>query len=332
MPQRHVTRIQTSSLLNRRRRVDWPLILGQAAPGKPGPDLPRPRVVERNVRGQLAALLSAFDDILALEDPDAILRRSVEVARKLVGLTRAAIFLSDGARDMMLGTWGTDLQGAIVDEHRIMYSLSDPDREALRRAKEEGAHFTIFDDCPIVEHHGSETRVAGRGWGAWTPILSARGSIGIMFNDAGLSGAPVDETKQAHTAILCSLLGTILDPVRGMPGAGKGGFGETRARRLVTAAVAMLADDPTVEAREIAKRLGITVGWFARTFTAEMAMSLLESRNRVRLDRVDALLELGRSTLLEAARAAGFGSYAQFHRVFRGIRHTTPREFLHRRR
>jgi len=332
MPQRHVTRIQTSSLLNRRRRVDWPLILGQAAPGKPGPDLPRPRVVERHVRGQLAALLSAFDDILALEDPDAILRRSVEVARKRVGLTRAAIFLYDGARDMMLGTWGTDLQGAIVDEHRIMYSLSDPDREALRRAKEEGAHFTIFDDCPIVEHHGSETRVAGRGWGAWTPILSARGIIGIMFNDAGLSGAPVDETKQAHAAILCSLLGTILDPVRGMPGAGKGGFGETRARRMVTAGVAMLADDPTVEAREIAKRLGITVGWFARTFKAEMGMSLLEYRNRVRLDRVDALLEQGRSTLLEAARAAGFGSYAQFHRVFRGIRHTTPREFLHRRR
>src|SRR3954469_25243674 len=77
MPQRHVTRIQTSSLLNRRRRVDWPLILGKPTPGKPGPDLPRPRVVERTVRGQLAALLSAFDDILALEDPDAILRRSV---------------------------------------------------------------------------------------------------------------------------------------------------------------------------------------------------------------------------------------------------------------
>ena len=178
--------------------------------------------MERNVRGQLAGLLSAFDDILALDDPDAILRRSVEAACTRFGLTRAAIFLYDGTRDMMLGTWGTDLQGAIVDEHQIMYSLSDVDREAFRRAKEEGAHFTVFDDCPIVEHHGSETRVAGRGWVTWTPILSPRGIIGVLFNDVGLSRAPVDETKQAHAAILCTLLGTILDPLRGMPGAGKG--------------------------------------------------------------------------------------------------------------
>jgi transcriptional regulator GlxA family with amidase domain len=87
-----------------------------------------------------------------------------------------------------------------------------------------------------------------------------------------------------------------------------------------------------VEAREIARRLRVTVGWFTRTFKAEMGMSLLEYRNRARLDRVDALLEQGPSTLFEAARGAGFGSYAQFHRVFRGIRHTTPREFLHRGR
>jgi AraC-like DNA-binding protein len=289
-------------------------------------------MVEWNGRGELAALLAAFDDILALEEPDAILRRSVEVARNRIGLGRAAIFLYDSAHDMMLGTWGTDLQGAIVDEHRIMYSLSDVDREALRRAKEEGAHFTVFDDCPIVEHHGSETRVAGRGWCAWTPILSGRGIIGMLFNDAGLSGAPVDETKQEHAAILCSLLGGILDPGRGIPGAGKRGVGETRAGRMVTVAVAMLADNPTVEAREIARRLRVTVGWFTRTFKAEMGMSLLEYRNRARLDRVDALLEQGPSTLFEAARGAGFGSYAQFHRVFRGIRHTTPREFLHRGR
>ena len=66
-----------AGVLNRRRRVDWQLVLR-----KGGLDLPRPRMVERNVRGKLAALLSAVDDILALEEPDAILRRSVEVARR----------------------------------------------------------------------------------------------------------------------------------------------------------------------------------------------------------------------------------------------------------
>src|SRR4029078_10587583 len=102
-----------------RRRVEWRWIMGPQ-----GPDLPPPKVVERPVRGQLGALLSAFDEVLAIENPDAILRMAVEVAGEKIGLERAAIFLLDASRQMMLGTWGTDLQGAIVDEHRIMFSLS----------------------------------------------------------------------------------------------------------------------------------------------------------------------------------------------------------------
>ena len=38
----------------------------------------------------------------------------------------------------MLGTWGSDLSGRLVDEHQIMYAVSDPDREAFRRAEEAG--------------------------------------------------------------------------------------------------------------------------------------------------------------------------------------------------
>ncbi|HXU64750.1 MAG TPA: helix-turn-helix domain-containing protein, partial [Polyangia bacterium] len=55
-------------------------------------------------------------------------------------------------------------------------------------------------------------------------------------------------------------------------------------------------------------------------------------RNRLRLDRFWLLVDGGRPSLLEAALAAGFGSYAQFHRVFRAQRHVTPREYLRRRR
>jgi AraC-like DNA-binding protein len=328
---RHVsnieTRIESRSPVGRRRRVDWPLILGSAGTG-----MPAPKVMDRPAPGQLAALLSAFDEILALEDPDAILRRSVEVAREKIGLVRAGIFLLDSSRDMMLGTWGADLHGVLVDEHRLMYSLSNTDREAFRRAREEGAHFTVFEDHPIAEHRGPETKLAGRGWVACTPIISAHATIGMLFNDGGLSGAPVDDTKQAHAALLCSLLGTILDPVRGVPGVGPAGPGDSQGPRLVTKAVAMVVENPAIEARAVAQRLQVSSGRLARRFKAEMGMSLLEFRNRARLDRVDALLADGQTTLLQAALAAGFGSYAQFHRVFRSIRHVTPRDFLRRRR
>ena len=59
-------------------------------------------------------------------------------------------------------------------------------------------------------------------------------------------------------------------------------------------------------------------------------MSLVRYRNQLRLERFVKIMDAGRSSMLEAARAAGFGSYAQFHRVFQMLRGTTPRAFLGR--
>jgi len=311
--------------VTRRRRVDWPIILG--------PKAPVPKVVDRSARGKLAALLAAFDEIHALDDPNLILRRAIELARDRIGLQRAGIYVLDRARNLMLGTWGMDLKRNVVDEHHLMYDVSDTDREAFRRSEQEAAHFTVFENCPIVEHHQGETRIAGRGWVACTPIRSTRAAIGIMFNDAALTDAPVDEAKQAHAAILCSLLGTILDPVRGSLGHGTGASasGESPGQRLVSSTVSMLSKDPAMGGKEIASALDISLSRLSRVFKAEMGMSLVEYRNRLRLDRFSVLLDRGRTNLLEAALAAGFGSYAQFHRVFRALRHMTPREYLQRR-
>jgi AraC-like DNA-binding protein len=302
-----------------RRRVDWPIILG--------PKVPVPTVVNRSARGDLASLLSAFDEVRALEDTDAVLRRAVEVARERIGLARVGLFLLDGPRSLMLGTWGTDLGGALVDEHHIMYEVNDTDREAFRRAEEDGAHFTVFDNCPIVDHRQGETRVGGRGWVACTPIRSARAPIGMLFNDTGLSGTPVDEAKQARAAILCSLLGTILDPARGGLRRDSAG-GLSTGHPMVTAAVGLLARDPSLGGKEIAAKLRISLSRLARVFKGDMGMSLVEYRNRLRLDRYLVLVDRGGTNLLDAALAAGFGSYAQFHRVFRALRRMTPREHL----
>jgi AraC-like DNA-binding protein len=277
----------------------------------------------------MAALLSTFGEIRGLEDPDAVIRRAVELARRRIGLERVAIFLYDRGRDLMLGTWGSDLRGRLVDEHQIMYAVSDPDREAFRRAEDEGEHFTVFDDCPIIEHQGSETLIKGRGWVAWTPIVSAHARIGMLFNDAGLTGAPIDAAKQAQAAILCSFLGTVLDPVRSSHAPVDAAADESSsARRLATAAAKILAENPGLGGAEIAARMDVSLGRLAHVFKAEIGMSMVDYRNRVRLDRFTMLLDKGRRNLLEAALAAGFGSYAQFHRVFRALRHVTPREYL----
>jgi AraC-like DNA-binding protein len=48
-----------------------------------------------------------------------------------------------------------------------------------------------------------------------------------------------------------------------------------------------------------------------------MGLSMTRFRNQQRLDRFMRLYGQGRTTALAAAHQAGFGSYAQFHRVFR---------------
>ena len=106
-----------------RRRVDWPLILGA--------DEPVPEILDPP--STVDPLLSAFDELIALEDGEALLKRAVELARERVGLVRAGLFLLDPDGNTMLGTWGTDLEGRLVDERHVMYLLGDYDREVFRR-------------------------------------------------------------------------------------------------------------------------------------------------------------------------------------------------------
>jgi AraC-like DNA-binding protein len=309
-------------LVAMRRRVDWPVILGA--------DAPKPAMLDAGAPDELASLIAAFDELLLMDDADATLRRAAEIALERIGLKRVGLFLLDAPRNLMLGAWGTDLEGKIVDEHHVMYELGELDREVFRRAATQGIPFTVIENCPIVMQLPNETRVVGRGWVACTPIRSARAAVGMLFNDTGLSGEPPDPAKQARVAILCSLLGTVLDLTHGQPSQGRGSR-STGGHPLVRQTVRLLAKDPSLGGKDLASALDISLSRLARVFKIEMGMSLVEYRNRLRLERFQVLLDAGGENLLAAALAAGFGSYAQFHRVFRALRGSTPRAYLRER-
>jgi transcriptional regulator GlxA family with amidase domain len=92
----------------------------------------------------------------------------------------------------------------------------------------------------------------------------------------------------------------------------------------------MLAEDPSLSGADLAASLQVSAGRFARVFKTEMGVSLVRYRNQLRLERFVKSMESGRTSMPEAARAAGFGSYAQFHRVFQALRGTTPRAYIGR--
>jgi AraC-like DNA-binding protein len=262
-------------------------------------------------RDDLQPLLSALQQLLALENPDALLRRSVELARDTIGLVRVSIYLADECRDFMLGTWGSDSSGALVDEHRVVCGMSRIDLEAVL-AEDEIAQYTVFENCLIVEHRRGGTQVGDRGWIACTPIRFGETVIGLMFNDAGCADARLDEAKQAQAVILCWVLGTALGALR-MPG-------QRPVHRLRIAAVAMLLRDPGVRLPEIARQLRVGARRLANIFESDLGVSLPECRNRLRLDRFAFLVANGGTTRPEAALAAGFRSYEQCQQVARTFR------------
>jgi AraC-like DNA-binding protein len=88
----------------------------------------------------------------------------------------------------------------------------------------------------------------------------------------------------------------------------------------------MLQTDPeTGDLVRLADIADLSPAHLSRLFKAQIGISISRYRNQQRLRRFLMAYEGGeRSTMLAAAMAAGFGSYAQFYRVFRAETGRTP--------
>ena len=78
---------------------------------------------------------------------------------------------------------------------------------------------------------------------------------------------------------------------------------------------------------ELAKAVHLSPTWLSRHFKKLTGMALVDYRNRLRLEKFQCLYERkAPTTLLAMALEAGFGSYAQFHRVHLAMTGRSPRE------
>ena len=307
-----------------RRRIDWAVIV-------PGQSTPLGPVRQTPEASRLAALTAG---ILAMASPaslDQALRHAGEFGRDVLELERCAIYLFDEESQLMVGTFGTDARGNTVDEHALSYQFGQVDRETFARAAA-GLPWTVYEDCPHIAESEGETHVIGRGWVACTAICGPRGPLGILFNDTALTHAPLDDAKQSRAAILCSVLGHALEPCRDALSPVAATEAPDPQRRIVSAVTALLIRDPTLSCEALARELQLSARQLTRSFQREARKSLVEYRNELRLAGFLERIAADASDVLQAARGAGFGSYAQFHRVFRARFGRGPREYLHDQR
>ena len=306
-----------------RRHIDWRVTMAD--------DPPHIRLVPPSKQtSELAEFTSA---ILTDPSPDSIdrfLRYVVEFARDVIGLERTGVFLFNPDEQAMVGTWGTDALGRTVDEHDLMYDYGDVDREVFAGA-ERGHAWIVFEDYPLIAQVDHQTRILGRGWVCCTAVLGARGPIGILFNDTALTHSAIDDAKQARAAVLCSILGRALDPCRKKLHR-LAGFRRRPQHPMVREVSGLLARDPSLGCESLARQLKVSPCQLARVFKRHAGTSIVDHRNDLRLARFLGQIETQMDNMQKAALEAGFGSYAQFLRVFRARFGQTPSEYLVERR
>ncbi len=309
-----------------RTEVDWPTVTG----------VPTGTPVTTSGGTGPADVLSAADELVTYRDLEVVLRRAVELARDRIGLERTTLFLYDEGGEHLCGTWGTGLAGETTDERHLYFTAGFHHREATAQAIAGVSRWMVFNDAPLIVQVDGEPRVAGKGWNAITPILGRRGPIGLLCNDSARTGSPLNEALQMQAAILCRILGGIIEDVRqgseALPWksllARLPRVGDDDRGSLVISVVHALHQDPSLSGRELAKRFAVSASKLTHAFKEEMGVSLVEYKNRLRLERFLTLVAPGGGNLMQAALDAGFGSYAQFHRVFRELLGATPREYI----
>jgi PAS domain S-box-containing protein len=156
----------------------------------------------------LRAVVVSTSELMDCPDVDTLFRCAVEMGRSSLGLERCAIYLTED--DAMHGTYGTDRHGKIVEEHTSHFTLDDATwRERLRLLQSGGPQWISVEEA-LLEWDGQKAVPIGKdGWIAITPIPAPQGYTGMLFNDNGLTGLPLDSVRQEVVAVFCSLLGNI---------------------------------------------------------------------------------------------------------------------------
>ena len=97
---------------------------------------------------------------------------------------------------------------------------------------------------------------------------------------------------------------------------------------VVRAYRALQEGDMSASLMDVVGQVGLSQSQLSRLFRRQVGMTMVQFRNRQRLERFIQLYGQGqRINMLDAALTAGFGSYPQFYRVFRDFMGCTPQEY-----
>jgi AraC-like DNA-binding protein len=229
--------------------------------------------------------------------------RHAELEVNLVVRGTATYLMSDRRYDLTAGTltWlFPDQEHVLVNEsadHALWWAVFRP--SAVARIATSPAARALLERDPVGRYSRRIDIERVRRLGALFGELSEVADVDDTAFNAGLS------------YLLASAWRAFLDS--------SDDVGDLAVHPAVDTVTRLLQADPAAgNLTDLARIAGLSPSHLSRLFTTQMGVSISRFRNQQRLDRFMRLYGHGRrTTALAAAYAAGFGSYAQFHRVFR---------------
>ena len=156
---------------------------------------------EQNVRMLHASMVELSRCMTVSE----VCKSAVTFAINRLGIDRFAVFLTDKECTHMQGTWGTDIQGNVVDES---YYRSDTVERSIVNAAKVNPNDVVFEESVPIYH---DFHIVGFGWTAMTMLVDNNGEpIAFIAADNLIKRTPLTHQLREVIRMFASNLTEVL--------------------------------------------------------------------------------------------------------------------------
>lgn len=149
----------------------------------------------------LLRLNTAFEKLSNARHLDDLLRKAVLVARDELGFDRAGILLYEANSNEQVGTWGTDAQGKLRDEHDFRAPVTP---NLILRPGEE--RIKLVENADLQELG----QTVDSGWHIQAAIFSDEELFGWIFIDNLIHHQPLTTEQFEAVTLFCNVLGQLV--------------------------------------------------------------------------------------------------------------------------
>ncbi len=150
----------------------------------------------------LPELFSAVRELQRAATRSELCRRAVEAGRRCLGLDRIGLILLDEAGLEMVGTWGTDVRGQVVDESNFRAPLPAFISEILKSRE----YLVVWHDRELTNRDAQ----VGKGWNAMAILHEGDRVLGWLAVDNLLQHMAMDKVTELKLAFYAQAVSNAL--------------------------------------------------------------------------------------------------------------------------